>query len=134
MPLTLKIVSEHADLVGDDNVREFRDEGGTIGRGCRTTGFCLTRIATSRDDTPPSITRAAFTTCVDTSSNGIYVNDEYEPVGKGNTFGGCSTATSCAWATFIFDVSVDAGETIAVPLDDEDEPTGHQSGYRRPCR
>ena len=35
MPLQLKIVSEHADIVGDDAVREFREEGGTIGRSLR---------------------------------------------------------------------------------------------------
>ena len=32
MPLQLEIVSEHRDLVGDDAVRIFREEGGTIGR------------------------------------------------------------------------------------------------------
>ena len=32
MSLELKIVSNNADLVGDDDVREFGDEGGTIGR------------------------------------------------------------------------------------------------------
>ena len=32
MPLTLKIVSEHSDLVGEDAEREFHEQGGTIGR------------------------------------------------------------------------------------------------------
>ena len=32
MPLTIKIVSEHRDLVGDDYVREYYEQGGTIGR------------------------------------------------------------------------------------------------------
>ena len=32
MALQLKIVSEHRDLVGDDYLREFHEQGGTIGR------------------------------------------------------------------------------------------------------
>ena len=32
MPLKLEIISEHREIVGDDAVREFRAEGGTIGR------------------------------------------------------------------------------------------------------
>ena len=32
MALQLEIVSEHRDIVGEDAVREFKDQGGTIGR------------------------------------------------------------------------------------------------------
>jgi type VI secretion system protein len=32
MPLTLEIISEHRDLVGEDAVRDFDEQGGTIGR------------------------------------------------------------------------------------------------------
>lgn len=121
MPLTLKIVSEHADLVGDDNEREFRDEGGTIGRGLQNDWILPDpdRYISGRHATIDH--KGGIYYLVDTSSNGIYVNDEYEPVGKGNTrrlFNG----DKLRMGDFIFDVCVDAGETIAVPLDDEDEP------------
>ena len=32
MPLRLEIISEHREIVGDDAVREFHEDGGTIGR------------------------------------------------------------------------------------------------------
>ena len=32
MALTLEIVSEHRDILGDDTVRVFHESGGTIGR------------------------------------------------------------------------------------------------------
>lgn len=121
MPLTLKIVSEHADLVGDDYVREFRDEGGTIGRALQNDWILPDpdRYISGRHATIDH--KGGIYYLVDTSSNGIYVNDEYEPVGKGNTrrlFNG----DKLRMGDFIFDVHVDAGETIAVPLDDDDEP------------
>ena len=36
MALKLEIVSEHRDIVGDDAVREFGEEGGTIGRSLQS--------------------------------------------------------------------------------------------------
>ena len=41
MPLQLKIVSEHRDLVGDDAEREFGEEGGT-GSGADPMAFTHT--------------------------------------------------------------------------------------------
>ena len=35
MALQIEIVSEHAAIVGDDAVREFTEDGGTIGRSLR---------------------------------------------------------------------------------------------------
>ncbi len=32
MALHLEIISEHREIVGDDAVREFTEDGGTIGR------------------------------------------------------------------------------------------------------
>ena len=43
MPLKIKIISEHRDLVGDDYVREYHEEGGTIGR-------CLLYTSDAADD------------------------------------------------------------------------------------
>ncbi|MEL7184844.1 MAG: type VI secretion system-associated FHA domain protein TagH [Pseudomonadota bacterium] len=121
MPLTLKIVSEHADLVGDDCVREFRDEGGTIGRALQNDWILPDpdRYISGRHATIDH--NGGIYYLIDTSSNGVYVNGEYEPIGQGNPrrlFNG----DELRMGDFIFEVHVDGGETIAVPLDDDDEP------------
>ena len=119
MPLTLKIVSEHADLVGDDFSREFGEKGGTIGRALQNDWILPDpdRYISGRHATVDF--RGGIYYLMDTSSNGVYFNDEYEPVGKGNPrrlFNG----DKLRMGDFIFEVRVDAGETVAVPLDDED--------------
>ena len=46
MTCQLEIVSEHRDIVGDDAIREFREEGGTQSAArCKMTGSCRIRTA-----------------------------------------------------------------------------------------
>ena len=118
MPLTLRIVSEHAELVGDDDLREFGERGGTIGRALQNDWILPDpdRYISGRHATIDF--RGGIYYLMDTSSNGVYFNDEYEPVGKGNPrrlFNG----DKLRMGDFIFEVKVDAGETVAVPLDDD---------------
>ena len=39
MALQLKIISEHREIVGDDAVRKFAEDGGTIGRSLHNDGI-----------------------------------------------------------------------------------------------
>lgn len=118
MPLQLKIVSEHRDLVGEDAEREFREEGGTIGRALGNDWILPDpdRYISGRHATIDH--KGGVYYLLDTSSNGVYVNDEVEPVGNGNPrrlFDG----DRMRMGDFEFTVSVDSGESLAMPLEDE---------------
>ena len=84
MPLELKIVTEHADLVGDDSVREFHENGGTIGRSLHNDWILPDpdRFISGRHATIDF--KGGIYYLADTSSNGVYVNKEIEPIGQGN--------------------------------------------------
>lgn len=118
MALKLKIVSEHREIVGDAAVREFGDDGGTIGRsldndwilpdpdryisGCHASVDC----------------RGGMYYLADLSSNGVYINDDDEPLGKGNPrrlFNG----DRLRLGDFEILVSIEEGESIVVPLEEE---------------
>ncbi len=118
MPLTLKIVSEHSDLVGDDAEREFHEQGGTIGRALENDWILPDpdRYISGRHATIDY--KGGVYYLLDTSSNGVYMNDEVEPIGKGNPrrlFNG----DRMRMGDFQFTISVDSGESLAMPLDDE---------------
>ncbi len=120
MPLELKIVSEHADIVGDDAVREFREEGGSIGRSLENDWILPDpdRYISGRHATIDH--KGGIYYLLDTSSNGVFVNDDVEPIGKGNPrrlFDG----DRLRMGDFQFVVSVDSGESLAMPL--EPDPT-----------
>jgi len=116
MPLTIKIISEHRDLVGDDSVREFYEEGGTIGRSLQNDWILPDpdRYISGRHATIDY--KGGMYYLADTSSNGVYMNDEPEPVGKGNPrrlFDG----DRMRMGNFEFEIRVDKGESLAMPLD-----------------
>ncbi|MBT8090980.1 MAG: type VI secretion system-associated FHA domain protein TagH [Gammaproteobacteria bacterium] len=118
MALQLKIVSEHRDLVGNDAEREFREEGGTIGRSLENDWILPDpdRYISGRHATIDQ--KAGMYYLLDTSSNGVYVNDEVEPIGRGNPrrlFDG----DRLRMGDFEFTVSLDSGESLAMPLDAE---------------
>jgi predicted component of type VI protein secretion system len=118
MPLELKIVSEHADLVGDDAVREYYETGGTIGRSLHNDWILPDpdRFISGRHATIDF--KGGIYYLADTSSNGVYVNDEMEPIGKGNPrrlFDG----DRLRMGDFEIEVSVDSGESLAMPLEEE---------------
>ena len=114
MPLKLEIVSEHREIVGDDAVRVFRDKGGTIGRSLENDWILPDpdRYISGRHATIDVKGGAYF--LADTSSNGVYVNDEYEPLGKGNPrrlFNG----DRLRMGDFELTVEIDEGEDLALP-------------------
>ena len=118
MALQLKIVSEHREIVSNDAEREFREEGGTIGRSLENDWILPDpdRYISGRHATIDH--KAGMYYLLDTSSNGVYVNDEVEPIGRGNPrrlFDG----DRLRMGDFEFTVSLDSGESLAMPLDQE---------------
>ncbi|HEY5642747.1 MAG TPA: type VI secretion system-associated FHA domain protein TagH [Gammaproteobacteria bacterium] len=116
MALQLTIVSEHRDLVGDDYVREFHEQGGTIGRSLGNDWILPDpdRYISGRHATIDY--KGGMYYLADTSSNGVYMNDEREPVGKGNPrrlFNG----DRIRMGDFHIEVAIDSGESLAMPLE-----------------
>ena len=118
MSLQLKIVSEHREIVGDDAEREFHEEGGTIGRSLGNDWILPDpdRYISGRHATIDH--KGGIYYLLDTSSNGVYFNDEVEPVGNGNPrrlFDG----DRVRMGDFEFTVSLDSGESLVMPLEPE---------------
>ena len=121
MTLQLKIVSEHSDLVGDDAVREFNEVGGSIGRSLQSDWILPDpeRYISGRHAIVDF--KGGIYYLVDLSTNGVYVNDEHEPIGKSNPrrlFNG----DRLRMGEFEIVVALDHGESIAMPLE-PDPPT-----------
>jgi len=120
MPLKLEIVSEHHEIVGDDAVREFREEGGTIGRSLHNDWILPDpdRYISGKHATIDC--KGGIYYLADISTNGVYVNEENEPVGKGNPrrlFNG----DRLHLGDFEIDVTIDEGEDLEMPA--EPKPT-----------
>ena len=116
MPLVIKIVSEHRDLVGDDFVREYYEDGGSIGRSLQNDWILPDpdRYISGRHATIDY--KGGMYYLLDTSSNGVYMNGEVEPIGKGNPrrlFDG----DRMRMGDFEFEISIDKGESLVMPLD-----------------
>jgi predicted component of type VI protein secretion system len=114
MPLKLEIISEHRDIVGDDAVREFRSEGGTIGRSLNNDWILPDpdKFISGKHATIDS--KGGIYYLVDISTNGVYVNDERNPIGKGNPrrlFNG----DHLHMGDFEILVSIDEGEDLEMP-------------------
>jgi len=127
MALQLEIVSEHRDLVGDDAVRVFREQGGTIGRSLQNDWILPDpdRYISGRHATIDFKGGAYY--LADTSSNGVYINGDCEPLGKGNPrrlFNG----DVIRLGDFIINVTVDEGESIVMPLDEPDSKVTDHAG------
>jgi predicted component of type VI protein secretion system len=118
MSLTIKIISEHRDLVGDDYVREFHEQGGTIGRALQNDWILPDpdRYISGRHATIDF--RGGMYYLADISSNGVYMNDERVAIGKGNPrrlFDG----DRMRMGDFEFEVRIDKGESLVMPLEPE---------------
>lgn len=114
MPLKLEIISEHRDIVGDDAVREFRSEGGTIGRSLNNDWILPDPDKFISGKHATIDCKGGVYYLVDISTNGVYVNDEREPIGKGNPrrlFDG----DHLHLGDFEIAVSIDEGEDLKVP-------------------
>ena len=120
MALRLEITSAHRDLVGDDAVREFGNNGGSIGRSLQNDWILPDpdRYISGRHASIDY--KGGIYYLLDTSSNGVYVNGDCEPVGKGKSrrlFNG----DRLRLGDFEIAVAIDSGESIEMPLDETDE-------------
>jgi len=118
MALQLKIVSEHREIVGDDAEREFIEGGGTIGRSLDNDWILPDpdRYISGRHAAIDY--KGGMYYLADLSSNGVYINGEHEPLGKGNPrrlFSG----DRLRLGDFEIEVSIDQGESISMPLEEE---------------
>jgi type VI secretion system FHA domain protein len=114
MPLRLEIISEHREIVGDDAIREFREDGGTIGRSLQNDWILPDpdRFISGRHATIDY--KGGIYYLVDTSTNGVYMNGDCEPIGNGNPrrlFNG----DTLRFGDFEMVVSIDSGESIVIP-------------------
>lgn len=82
MGLRLEIVSRHS--LGERSSKEFGPNGGTIGRSLESDWVLpdSQRYLSSRHASIDH--RAGSYYIIDTSTNGVYVNDSEQPVGRGN--------------------------------------------------
>lgn len=116
MPLKLEIISEHRDIVGDDAVREFRSEGGTIGRSLNNDWILPDPDKFISGKHATIDCKGGIYYIVDISTNGVYVNDERKPIGKGNPrrlFNG----DRLHLGDFEIQASIDEGEDLTMPED-----------------
>jgi type VI secretion system protein len=114
MPLQIEITSEHKRLVGDDYIRQFGPNGGTIGRSLENDWILPDpdRFISGRHATIDF--RGGAWYLGDTSTNGVYINGEDEPVGRGHPrrlFDG----DRLRMGDFEFLVRIDEGEEIDIP-------------------
>jgi type VI secretion system FHA domain protein len=84
MALRLKIVSRHRQGLGERSTKEFGRDGGTIGRSldCDWALPDGHRYLSSRHASIDYHSGSYYV--LDTSTNGVYVNESDTPVGKGN--------------------------------------------------
>jgi type VI secretion system FHA domain protein len=113
MPLQFQIVSEHSEIVGDDATRSFNG-GGTIGRSLQNDWILPDpdRFISGRHATVDF--KGGIYYLADVSANGVYINDDCEPIGKGNPrrlFSG----DKVRMGDFEMLVSIDEGEDLVMP-------------------
>ena len=116
MPLFLEIVSKHREIVGDDAVREFSDDGGIIGRSFRSDWILPDPDRYISSKHAAIDVRSGIYYLVDLSSNGVFINDERTPLGKGNSqrlFNG----DRLRLGEFEIAVSITDGESISMPME-----------------
>jgi type VI secretion system FHA domain protein len=84
MALRLQIISRHRQSLGERGSMEFGQNGGTIGRSLESDWVLPDgqRYLSSRHASIDF--RSGSYYIVDTSTNGVYVNDAEQPVGRGN--------------------------------------------------
>ena len=114
MPLQLQIVSDHEDILEEDCTRVFGEDGGTIGRSLESDWILPDpqRYLSGKHATIDYQSGTYY--LADVSTNGVYMNDEEEPLGKGNPrrlFSG----DRIRMGDFSFIVGLDEGQGLEMP-------------------
>jgi type VI secretion system protein len=84
MALRLQIVSRHRQGLGERSSMEFGRNGGTIGRSLESDWVLPDSLRYLSSRHASIDYRSGSYYIVDTSTNGVYVNDAEQPVGRGN--------------------------------------------------
>jgi predicted component of type VI protein secretion system len=114
MPLLLEIISDHKDILGSDFAREFSETGGTIGRSLQNDWILPDPDQFISGKHATIDCKAGAYYLMDVSTNGVFVNEEEEPIGKGNPrrlFNG----DRLRMGDFEFRVTLDEGESLVMP-------------------
>jgi type VI secretion system protein len=84
MGLHLQVVSRHRQSLGERGIKEFGQNGGTIGRSLESDWVLPDgqRFLSSRHASVDY--RSGSYYIIDTSTNGVYINGAERPVGRGN--------------------------------------------------
>ena len=84
MALRLEVTSKHKEVLGADHVRVFRKDGGTIGRSLQNDWILPDpdKFISGKHATIDCKSGSFY--LADISTNGVYVNGDDEPLGKGN--------------------------------------------------
>ena len=114
MALRLEITSEHKEFLGEDHAHTFREDGGTIGRSLRNDWILpdADKYISGNHATIDYQSGAFY--LADISTNGVYINEADEPLGKGNPrrlFDG----DRLRMGDFEMVVHLDEGEDLAMP-------------------
>jgi len=114
MPLQLQIVSNHEDILEEDCTRVFGEDGGTIGRSLESDWILPDpqRYLSGKHATIDYQSGTYY--LADVSTNGVFINDEEEPLGKGNPrrlFSG----DRIRMGDFSFIVGLDEGQGLEMP-------------------
>lgn len=116
MALRLEITSEHKEFLGEDHTHTFREDGGTIGRALRNDWILpdADKYISGNHATIDYQSGAFY--LADISTNGVYINEADEPLGKGNPrrlFDG----DRLRMGDFEMVVHLDEGEDLMMPPD-----------------
>jgi type VI secretion system protein len=128
MPLTLKITSKQKHILGADSVHVFSVHGGTVGRAPDNDWVLPDpdRYISARHAIIDYQGGAYYLT--DSSTNGVFVNDSDQPVGKGTPLrlydGDRLRMGDYQFLARIVNVSADGTEDTGVFIADDAEVTG----------
>lgn len=113
MALEIKVTSDHTELMGDDAVRNFDGHGGTIGRGLQSDWILPDEQRYISGRHAALDYKGGGYYIADISTNGVYINGEAEPLGKGN-YRRLFDGDRLRMGDFEFSVTIDEGEDIEV--------------------
>ena len=108
-------VSNHREILGDDAIRVFRENGGTIGRSLKNDWILPDPDRFVSGKHAAIDCKGGIYYLADLSTNGVFINSEKEAIGKGNPrrlFNG----DHLFFGDFEIVVSIDEGEDLDLPV------------------
>ena len=131
MPLQIEVISEHKSALGDERIKKFGPGGGTIGRSVKSDWTLPDpdNYVSGRHCTIDYQAGAYY--LADTSTNGVFINGEKKPIGKGNPRR-LYDGDRLRMGDFAFVVSLDEGLDLNIPESEPSIVIPDHSGERVP--